>query len=155
MVTFVPFCNIFDMNTEVIVNPVNCVGIMGKGLALQFKKKYPQNMEFYKNHCNNCNYRLGKILVFPLQKDNNPKYIFNFPTKYDWRDKSDLEGIQLGLQDLVSWILYLEIKSIAIPALGCGLGGLPWPEVKSLCKRTLGRSKKLAHVDIIIIEPYV
>ena len=122
--------NIFNSSCEFLVNPVNCVGVMGKGLALEFKNKYPLNFEIYKKACDNASFHIGNLLIVPV--DN--KFIVNFPTKKHWRNKSDLEFIKIGLEELKVAIKEFNIKSIALPKLGCGLGGLDWNEVFDLIK---------------------
>lgn len=122
--------NIFNSSCEFLVNPVNCVGVMGKGLALEFKNKYPLNFEIYKKACDNASFNIGNLLIVPV--DN--KFIVNFPTKKHWRNKSDLEFIKIGLEELKVAIKDFNIKSIALPKLGCGLGGLDWNEVFDLIK---------------------
>ena len=122
--------NIFNSSCEFLVNPVNCVGVMGKGLALEFKNKYPLNFEIYKKVCDNASFNIGNLLIVPV--DN--KFIVNFPTKKHWRNKSDLEFIKIGLEELKVAIKDFNIKSIALPKLGCGLGGLDWNEVFDLIK---------------------
>ena len=122
--------NIFNSSCEFLVNPVNCVGVMGKGLALEFKNKYPLNFQKYKAFCDNASFHIGKLLIV---YENN-KFIVNFPTKKHWRNKSDLEFIKIGLEELKVAIKDFNIKSIALPKLGCGLGGLDWNEVFVLIK---------------------
>ena len=122
--------NIFNSSCEYLVNPVNCVGVMGKGLALEFKNKYPLNFEVYKKACDSASFNIGNLLIVPV--DN--KFIVNFPTKKHWRNKSDLEFIKIGLEELKVAIKEFNIKSIALPKLGCGLGGLDWNEVFDLIK---------------------
>lgn len=122
--------NIFNSSCEFLVNPVNCVGVMGKGLALEFKNKYPLNFEVYKKACDNASFNIGNLLIV---YENN-KFIVNFPTKKHWRNKSDLEFIKIGLEELKVAIKEFNIKSIALPKLGCGLGGLDWNEVFDLIK---------------------
>lgn len=122
--------NIFNSSCEFLVNPVNCVGVMGKGLALEFKNKYPLNFEIYKKACDNASFNIGNLLIVPV--DN--KFIVNFPTKKHWRNKSDLEFIKIGLEELKVAIKDFNIKSIALPKLGCGLGGLDWNKVFDLIK---------------------
>ena len=122
--------NIFNSDCEFLVNPVNCVGVMGKGLALEFKNKYPLNFEIYKKACDNASFNIGNLLIVPV--DN--KFIVNFPTKKHWRNKSDLKFIKIGLEELKVAIKDFNIKSIALPKLGCGLGGLDWNEVFDLIK---------------------
>lgn len=148
--------NIFLLDVEAIVNPVNCVGVMGKGLALQFKKLYPKNFEAYKTACYNKIISPGEMFIFgtagegPDFDPGNLNYIINFPTKRHWRDKSLLSDIKIGLNRLVDVIDELGIKSIAIPPLGSGLGGLSWSQVKRLIDEILS---PLIDVKIIVLEP--
>lgn len=142
--------NIFDINVEALVNTVNCVGIMGKGLALQFKKYFPENFKAYQKSCREQKVQPGHIFVYETGTFNNPKYILNFPTKRHWKEKSRLEDIQIGLKDLIKKIKILRIKSIAIPPLGCGNGGLYWPTVHKLI---LEACEEIPNVKIKIIEP--
>lgn len=127
---------------EAIINPVNCVGVSGKGLALQFKESYPLNYRHYREACESGKLKIGRVHVFSTGME-NPKYIINFPTKNHWREKSKLEYIELGLEDLKKQILNRKIKSIALPKLGCGLGGLSWKDVKPLIISTFGQSTKI------------
>lgn len=117
-------------DVDAIVNTVNCVGVMGKGIALQFKKKWPANFKVYAAACKADEVKTGKMFVYDAGALATPKYVINFPTKDHWRGKSRMEFITDGLQDLVHIIRELDIKSIAIPPLGCGNGGLEWEEVK-------------------------
>lgn len=144
--------DILSANVDAIVNTVNCVGVMGKGLALQFKKSYPDNYEAYKLACEHKAIRTGKMFTFMRKSQSNPKYIINFPTKQHWRDPSKIEFIDDGLTDLVRVVPYLSIKSIAIPPLGCGLGGLEWSVVLPKIKEAM---MSLNDVDILIYEPSV
>ena len=144
--------DILSANVDAIVNTVNCVGVMGKGLALQFKKAYPDNYETYKLACEHKAIRTGKMFTFMRKSQSNPKYIINFPTKQHWRDPSKIEFIDDGLTDLVRVVPYLSIKSIAIPPLGCGLGGLEWSIVLPKIKEAM---MSLNDVDILIYEPSV
>jgi O-acetyl-ADP-ribose deacetylase (regulator of RNase III) len=124
--------NIFEQKVDAWVNPVNCVGVMGAGLALAFKKYNKLHYYTYKVLCDDRKILPGKVFVYMLNNDIGPDYIIDFPTKDHWRDPSKLEYIELGMLDLVSKIEKYEIKSIAIPALGCGLGGLDWKEVRPI-----------------------
>jgi len=142
--------NIFNIDVEALVNPVNCVGVMGKGLALEFKNRYSDNFEYYKEAYKNNRLRVGKCLVFETAYFTNPKYIINFPTKHNWKDNSRYEYIRDGLVDLEKIIKSYEIKSIAIPALGCGLGNLNWVDVEKLFLQQLSG---LESTEIIIIKP--
>lgn len=142
--------DILKENVEAIVNTVNCVGVMGRGIALQFKKAFPENFKSYAAVCKKKELQPGSMFVFEPKQLINPKYIINFPTKRHWRGKSRLEDIESGLSALVEEIRTRQIKSIAIPPLGAGLGGLPWIEVK---KRILGAFSDLSIVDVVIFEP--
>lgn len=124
--------SIFRSNAEMIVNPVNCVGVAGKGLAKEFKKRYPFAHSHYSVACDNGLLTVGTILVIPTERVTNPKYIACFPTKRHWREQSDLTYINDGLLSLRRHITGTKTKSIAIPALGCGLGGLDFGQVLHL-----------------------
>lgn len=136
-------------DVEAIVNTVNCVGIMGRGLALQFKNKFPQNFKEYQLACTNKEVQLGKMFVHQTGQLINPKYIINFPTKGHWKQNSKIEDISNGLDDLITIIEKYSIKSIAIPPLGSGLGGLDWNQVKKLIEEKL----KNINCTIILFEP--
>ncbi len=123
--------NIILAPTDAIVNTVNCVGVMGKGLALQFKHAFPSNFNSYKRACDAGLVKPGVCHIFDTGGI-KPKYIINFPTKRHWRDNSLLEDINIGLDDLAYKINSYKLKSISIPPLGCGLGGLDWSIVKPL-----------------------
>lgn len=139
--------DILKTESEAIVNPVNCEGYMGKGLALQVKLLYPKTFHDYSEACQEGQLKIGQVHCF---KENN-KVIINFPTKDKWRAKSKLSYITDGLPALINLIQKLNIKSIAIPPLGCGLGGLKWDNVKQVLLEHLEPvSNKL---DIFIYEP--
>jgi O-acetyl-ADP-ribose deacetylase (regulator of RNase III) len=137
-------------DVEALVNTVNCVGIMGRGLALQFKNVFPENFKAYVTACKREEVQSGKMFIFETNKLTNPKYIINFPTKRHWREKSRIEDIQSGLKALVNEIRDRNIKSIAIPPLGSGLGGLNWSEVRVLIEEVLHGFNNL---EVIIFEP--
>jgi len=137
-------------NTEAIVNTVNCVGVMGRGIALQFKKKYPENFKSYAEACKRGDVVIGKMFVFEMAGLFSPRLIINFPTKRHWRDPSLIEDIRSGLLDLVNVIKERRITSIAIPPLGCGLGGLEWGTVLPLIQSALA---DLPGINIVIFEP--
>jgi O-acetyl-ADP-ribose deacetylase (regulator of RNase III) len=141
--------DIFRADAEALVNAVNCVGVMGRGIALQFKNAYPENFKAYKAACDRCEVRAGQMFVFTTGAK-NPRHIINFPTKRHWRDSSRLEDIQSGLTDLVHVIRRLDVRSIAVPALGCGLGGLEWSAVRSEMEVTLGT---LSEATVCVYEP--
>ena len=143
--------NILTANVEAIVNPVNCVGVMGKGVALEFKRAYPGNFVWYKNQCESADgVRPGFVYVYHMRRRMNPRYIINFPTKRHWRDNSRMEDIDSGLVALVDTVKMHGIKSIAIPALGCGLGGLRWADVRPRIERAFA---DVTGVDVYILEP--
>lgn len=136
--------------SEAIVNTVNCAGVMGKGIALQFKMKYPDNYKFYKKVCDQGRMMIGQVLVFERPQTNHPRFIINFPTKRHWKGKSTISDIQKGLISLIAEIRRLKIKSIAIPALGSGLGGLNWEQVKAIINDAFS---SLPEVEVQLYEP--
>lgn len=142
--------NLLEEQTEAIVNAVNCVGVMGKGIALQFKRSYPDNFQAYKIACDRKEVKLGEMFVFSINNSLTPRYIINFPTKNHWREKSKIIDLETGLQSLLITIHKYEIESIAIPALGCGYGGLNWERVKPMIIDALA---DLTDVRIVIFEP--
>lgn len=142
--------NIFAMTVEAIVNPVNCFGVMGKGLALEFKNRFPDYFDDYKFKCDYDKINLGSINVYRNAKYESPKFIISFPTKNHWRDYSNINDIANGLKDLANTIKALNIESIAIPALGCGLGGLQWEKVNKVMVDEL---QHLTNVQIFILTP--
>lgn len=143
--------NIFKEEVEAIVNAVNCVGVMGRGIALQFKRAFPTNFKEYAVLCKQKEIQPGCMFIFELDdRDDSLKYIVNFPTKRHWKDKSRIEDIELGLNSLAEEIRIRDIKSIAIPPLGCGLGGLLWPDVRSCMEDKL---KDFVETRIVILEP--
>lgn len=142
--------DILTTNAEALVNTVNCVGIMGRGIALQFKNAFPQNFKAYAAACANHEVQPGRMFVFETGTITNPKFIINFPTKRHWRGKSRLEDIESGLGALVREIRSRGIRSIAIPPLGSGLGGLNWSDVRTRIETALA---DLSDVDITVFEP--
>lgn len=135
--------SIFSSKCEVYVNPVNCIGIMGKGLVLQFRYKFPENYIRYKEYCDINGLYPGNIFVTRTNLV-YPKFIFNFPTKRRWEEKSELMFIENGMSDLELKILKNGIKSIAFPKLGCGSGGLDWNKVYPIILRELTRFSNLS-----------
>ncbi len=132
MITYITG-NIFDDNAMAIVNTVNTQGVMGKGLALQFKEKYPQNYLLYKKACKEGNIGIGNLFITETITNGKKRFIINFPTKTTWRRPSEYSFIQEGLMDLRNKIRDLSITSIAIPPLGSHNGGLDWHRVKQSC----------------------
>lgn len=137
-------------DVDAIVNTVNCVGVMGKGIALQFKNKWPANYSAYEAACKAKQVRPGTMFVFDSGGLVKPNYIINFPTKDHWRGKSRIEFIRDGLADLVAQIKRLGIRSIAIPPLGCGNGGLEWDEVRPLIEQAFA---VLPDVEVRLFAP--
>lgn len=148
----IPFTtgNILESGAEALVNTVNTVGVMGKGIALQFKRAFPANYKKYRDACQKGELQTGKLLV--VQDSNlltGEKTIINFPTKKDWKNPSKNEYIASGLIALLAFLKQSSLKSIAIPALGCGNGGLDWQVIKPMLSGILGDLT----IDITIYEP--
>ncbi len=142
--------DILRENAEAIINTVNCVGVMGRGIALQFKKAFPQNFLAYAAACKKKEVQPGKMFVFETGQLANPRYIINFPTKRHWRGASRMEDIDAGLRALVETIQRYDIQSIAIPPLGSGLGGLDWADVKPRIEAVL---QPLTDLRVMIYDP--
>jgi O-acetyl-ADP-ribose deacetylase (regulator of RNase III) len=142
--------NMLEADTEALVNTVNTFGVMGKGIALQFKERFPMNFKTYADACKKGEMQVGKMLVVKENTLNGEKLIINFPTKIEWFKKSQYSYIEDGLKDLARVIEEYKIKSIAIPPLGCGNGGLKWEKVKPMMDKYLGQ---LPNVIIQIYEP--
>jgi O-acetyl-ADP-ribose deacetylase (regulator of RNase III) len=123
--------DMFAKPTMAYVNPVNCIGVSGKGLAAVFKQKFPDNEEAYVQASKEGLIKVGKVFLFE-RKVHPPVSIFNFPTKKHWKNPSELSYIEEGLVSLLNLVASKRIESISVPALGCGLGGLSWEEVKPL-----------------------
>jgi len=136
--------SIFDSHTQVIVNTVNCKGVMSKGLALEFGKRYPSMFKEYKEMCAQGQLKIGTLHLY--KRDTFP-WILNFPTKEDWRRKSKLSYIEAGLTAFVQQYPSWSIESIAFPKLGCQLGGLSWRKVKPLMEHYL---KDLPNLRVIV-----
>jgi len=135
---------------DALVNTVNCVGFMGRGIAAQFKKAWPDNFKAYAAACRREEVQPGSMFVFETSRLMPPRFIINFPTKRHWRGKSRVEDIEAGLAALVEEVREREIRSIAIPPLGAGLGGLDWREVRALIDEA---AKELPDVQVIVFEP--
>lgn len=142
--------DILQADAEALVNTVNCVGVMGRGIALQFKKEFPENFAAYKLACDRSELHPGRMFVVKLKQLDGPRYIVNFPTKRHWKGHSRIEDIDRGLRALVAEVQNRQIKSIAIPPLGCGLGGLDWEEVRPRIERAFAQ---LPQVRVLIYEP--
>ncbi len=142
--------NLLSANAEALVNTVNTVGVMGKGIALQFKERFPENYKLYKAAAKSDELQIGSMFTVPTHRMDGAKWIINFPTKKHWRHPSKLAYIEAGLDDLIYIIQKLKMQSIAIPPLGCGNGGLDWSVVKRLMAQKLSI---LEGVQIYIYEP--
>lgn len=141
--------NLLHAEAEAVVNTVNTVGIMGKGIALAFKEAFPENFRLYEAACKANQVEVGRMFVVE-NTGLGPRWIVNFPTKKHWRHPSKLEWIREGLVDLRRVIAERDIRSIAIPPLGCGQGGLQWTDVRLLIQKSLG---DMPDVDVIAYEP--
>ncbi|HTN38632.1 MAG TPA: macro domain-containing protein [Arachidicoccus sp.] len=141
--------NLLESSAEALINTVNLVGVMGKGIALQFKNAYPSNFKAYKIAVQNNEIGIGRLFVYKDSNIDGEKIIINFPTKTDWRKPSEYEYIDLGLDDLITVIKRFKIKSIAIPPLGAGNGGLRWEKVKTMIEQRLGDLQ----IEILVFEP--
>ena len=142
--------NIFTEDVDALVNSVNCVGFMGRGIALQFKNVFPENFEAYADACKRKEVQPGRMFVYETENLTGPRYIVNFPTKRHWRGKSRMEDIVAGLDALAREIEERGIQSIALPPLGSGLGGLEWADVRSHVESALGG---LDGVRVVAFEP--
>ena len=141
--------NLLDSNAQALVNTVNTVGVMGKGIALMFKERFPENFKAYEAATREGKVQVGSMFVTERKDMFGPKWIINFPTKKHWRHPSKIEWIERGLDDLVSVIKRLSIRSVALPPLGAGNGGLEWSIVRELIADKMGG----LDLDIVVFEP--
>jgi len=142
--------NLLTAEVDALVNTVNTVGVMGKGIALQFKRAYPANYKAYRAACARGEVQLGRMFVVDTGALGPRRFVVNFPTKQHWRSASRLEDIRAGLDDLVRVVGELGVTSIAIPPLGCGNGGLDWADVRPLIERA---STRMAQVRVVVFAP--
>lgn len=142
--------NLLEADADALVNTVNTVGVMGKGVALMFKEAYPENFRAYASACKAGEVEVGQVFVTERRDLMGPRWIINFPTKQHWRSRTQPEWIESGLKDLRRVIEEYGIRSIALPPLGCGNGGLDWHKVQPLIEAELG---SLANTDILVFEP--
>lgn len=142
--------NIFKAKTQAIVNPVNIMGIMGAGIALQVKKKFPEVFESYKKACYDKSIINRGYHVYRIRDQDNLEYIINLPTKKHYFEMSDYFSIEKSIETLISIIYSMEIRSISIPALGCGCGGLNWNIVRTIIK---SKMEILENVSIYLYSP--
>jgi O-acetyl-ADP-ribose deacetylase (regulator of RNase III) len=143
--------DVLNDDSEALVNTVNCVGVMGRGIALQFKRAWPENFKAYEAACRREEIRPGRMFVFETGRLTPPRYIINFPTKRHWRGHSRMEDIESGLAALVQVIEERGIRSIALPPLGAGLGGLDWAKVRTRIEAAL--SALTSVVQVRVYEP--
>jgi len=142
--------NLLEAPAEALVNTVNCIGYMGKGIALQFKQAFPANFKAYEAACHASDMVPGRMFIHDNGGLVNPRYIINFPTKRHWRGKSRIEDVATGLDALVADVRRLGIRSIAVPPLGCGLGGLDWNVVRPMIEQAFA---PLPDVRVLLFEP--
>ena len=131
---------------QALVNPVNCLGTMGKGLARQFADRYPQIVIPYRQACQNGNLTTERCFVQRIRRKGMPQHVVNLATKNDWRNPSRIEWINAGLQDMYRQLAALDVTSVGLPALGAGLGGLPWEAVLTVIKRHAGQNPDIRTV---------
>lgn len=150
MATGIATGDLLEQRVDAIVNTVNTVGVMGKGIALQFKRKWPENTRAYEAACKRGEVTPGKMFIFDNGGLAEPKFIINFPTKRHWRQPSRMVDIEAGLVDLIAQVKRLNIKSIAIPPLGCGNGGLDWSVVRPKIEAAFA---SMSNVDVRLFAP--
>jgi O-acetyl-ADP-ribose deacetylase (regulator of RNase III) len=141
--------NLLGADVDALVNTVNTVGVMGKGIALQFKNAYPSNFKAYRDACKRAEVRVGQMFVFDAGQLVRPRWIINFPTKQHWKSRSRLKDIDAGLDNLRDVLVDLNIRSVAVPPLGCGNGGLDWSDVLPMIDSRLGD----LDVDVFVYPP--
>lgn len=142
--------NLLDARVEALVNTVNTVGVMGKGIALMFKEQYGRNFDLYAAACRAKKVKVGQMFVTETGELDGPRWIINFPTKDHWKGNSRLEWVESGLEDLKRVLRERRIRSVAIPPLGAGNGGLDWPTVKTRIDASLS---ELEDVEVVVFEP--
>ncbi len=144
--------NLLEADVEALVNPVNTVGVMGKGLALAFKQVFPETFKPYQEACKTGLLQIGSVFSFQLNQSQNPRFIIHVPTKKHFSERSSLEIVARDLDALIVDIKRLEIRSVALPALGCGLGGLKWANVLPLIRQAF---EDLPNVRVLVFEPEI
>lgn len=149
MIEFVQGGNLLEADVDAVVNTVNTKGVMGKGVALQFKRAFPVNYKRYRAACEAGEVHLGEMFVTEAEQLSNPRLIINFPTKGHWKSRSRLTDIESGLKDLRRVLLERNVESVALPPLGCGLGGLDWADVRPRIEAALSDLP----IDVIVFEP--
>jgi O-acetyl-ADP-ribose deacetylase (regulator of RNase III) len=146
MVKLIRVNDIFDIDADAYVNTVNCVGVMGKGVALAFKARYPALMTQYKRYCRNNMIMPGELMIW---RSPDKKWVFNVATKDHWRNPSRYTWVRQGLNELYKFLVNMDIKTIVIPPLGCGCGGLDWNEVWPMIHSSLND----LDMEVLVIEP--
>lgn len=142
-------CNLLTSDADALVNAVNTVGVMGKGLALQFKRAFPDNFKDYAAACKAGDVVVGEVFVHRtgmLQ----PRFILNVPTKRHWRQPSQLDDVRAGIRALFDRVCALGVASVAVPRLGCGLGGLDWSQVRPLI---IAEAEAVPQIGVLLYEP--
>jgi O-acetyl-ADP-ribose deacetylase (regulator of RNase III) len=144
--------NLLEAQVEALVNTVNTEGVMGKGIALQFRQAFPAMFNAYVADCRTGAVKLGKMNIFDLGGPlrSGPRWIINFPTKSHWKSRSRLKDIERGLESFVATVRALNIESVAVPPLGCGLGGLDWSDVRPLIERAFAQTDD---VHVLLFAP--
>jgi len=142
--------DILHADADAVVNTVNCVGVMGRGIALQFRRAFPENFRVYQEACKRGELRPGMVLTHKTKTLTRPYYVINFPTKTHWKGKSKLEYIEFGLRALVEEVKRLGIRTVAVPPLGCGLGGLRWSDVRPLIEQAF---EQVPDVHVLLYQP--
>ncbi|MDE2394553.1 MAG: macro domain-containing protein [Burkholderiales bacterium] len=142
--------NLLEARVEALANAINTVGVMGKGIALAFKQRFDLNFRLYAAACREGEVQVGRVFVTETGEPDGPRWIVNFPTKQHWRQPSRLPWVTAGLADLRSFIVEQGVRSIAIPALGAGLGGLAWPDVRLVIEAALA---ELPDTQVDVYEP--
>ncbi|MFK7669720.1 Appr-1-p processing protein [Pseudomonas lundensis] len=141
--------NLLEAKTEALVNTVNTVGVMGKGIALMFKERFAENYRLYSAACKAGEVETGKVHITAVNELEGPRWIVNFPTKRHWRSPSQMVWVTEGLHDLRRFLIKNQVKSVAVPPLGAGNGGLKWPEVREQIIAVLSD----LDVDVLVFEP--
>ncbi|THJ71345.1 macro domain-containing protein [Candidatus Frankia alpina] len=138
--------NLLQADVDALVNTVNTAGVMGKGIALQFRRAYPEMFVAYQDAAKAGQLELGRMHVWPTGSFTGPRYVINFPTKGHWRSRSRLTDVERGLGDLVRVVGELNVRSLAVPPLGCGHGGLDWQQVEPRIRAAFGDLDQDVHV---------
>jgi O-acetyl-ADP-ribose deacetylase (regulator of RNase III) len=142
--------DLLESDADALVNAVNTVGVMSRGIALQFRHSFPENYKAYRVACKRGEVRTGEMFVTSIWSAQGQRFIINFPTKRDWRQPSELAYIDAGLIDLVDQVRTRNIRSIAVPPLGCGLGGLDWKDVRPRIEEAFAG---LPEVQVLLYGP--